>query len=69
MVSFSAYALARFCPKMCLAAHKSSNRRSKHSGANAAVTFGFKDETAERIGTYLQRVTEAFVLKPTAGDR
>ncbi len=28
-----------------------------------AVTFGFMDETAERIGIYSQRVTEVFARK------
>ncbi|MFT5704742.1 MAG: hypothetical protein ACI8SK_000695, partial [Shewanella sp.] len=31
------------------------NRRDKHSGVSRLEDFGFKDETAERIGIYSQR--------------
>ncbi|WP_394388315.1 hypothetical protein [Shewanella woodyi] len=36
---------------------------------NAAVTFDIKDDVAERIGTYSQRVTEVFTLKPAASNQ
>ncbi|WP_394391953.1 hypothetical protein [Shewanella woodyi] len=32
-------------------------------GVNAAVTFDIKDDVAERIGIYSQRVTEVFAHK------
>ncbi|BAJ03625.1 hypothetical protein SVI_3654 [Shewanella violacea DSS12] len=36
---------------------------------DAAVGFGFKDETAERIGTYLQRPTEVAACEPAASNK
>ncbi|ACA87851.1 hypothetical protein Swoo_3587 [Shewanella woodyi ATCC 51908] len=45
------------------------NSKRLTTGVNAAVTFDIKDDVAERIGTYLQRVAEVFALKPAASNK
>ncbi len=41
----------------------------KSASVDAAASFGFKDETAERPGTASQRLAEVPAHKPTAGGR
>ena len=61
-------ALTHFCSNSSCESER-LNRRDKHSGVNAAVTFDSKDAVVEAIGTYLRRVTEVFATAPAASNK